>query len=188
VTMTTTRSDHPLLRGIPSGAELTGAWFEETLIPDEDGGTVVLAVNNAGVPCLTASSYGEGETALVGSFLGMAYHDAPSSTNRQFVLNSLEWAGVERRLTSSHDGETDHPVDLRLQKNEDGYLLFCINHGERPEEVRVELRLAGDGPWQVSSLLDGRVREPRAQSRSMQITVSLAARDVDVLVIKALAQ
>jgi hypothetical protein len=126
---------------------------------------VVLAVNDEGVPCLTAAAYGEGETALVGSFLGMAYHDTPSPTNRRFVLNSLEWAGVGRLLTSSHDGEVDHPMDLRLQRGDDGFLLFCINHGERSEDVRVELQLPGEGPMRVESLLDGRLLEPRAEGR-----------------------
>jgi beta-galactosidase len=188
VKMKTTASDHPLLRGLPSGTELTGAWFEETLVVDQDAGAVVLAANDKGVPCVTASSYGDGGTVLVGSFLGMAYHDTPSPANRRFVLNALEWAGVERALTSSHDGEADHPVDVRLQQNADGYLLFCINHGERSEEVRVELQLPGDGPLRVASLLHGRVLEPGAGGRPLRLAMTLPARDVEVLVIRGLRE
>lgn len=183
VTMRTTASNHPLLRGLSPGTELTGAWFEETLFPDHDAGAVVLAVNHENAPCATAAAHGDGEAVLVGSFLGMAYHDNPSRFNRRFVLNTLEWAGIERTVTSSHDGE----VDLRLQQNESGYILFCINHGERPESLKVELRLADDGPFRVSSLLDGRVLEPKGEGRPLRLTVSLPARDVEVLVIKSLA-
>ena len=172
------------MRGLPSGTELSGAWFEETLVADQGAGAVVLAVNDENLPCATASSHGDGEAVLIGSFLGMAYHDDPSSSNRRFVLNMLEWAGVERTVTSSLVGDPDHPVDLRLQKNEGGFLLFCINHGERPEDVRVALRLPGDGPLRVESLLDGRVLEVRADGRPLRLTLSLAARDVEVLVIK----
>ena len=100
----------------------------------------------------------------------------------------LEWAGIERPLTSSHDGNTDHPVDLRLQQNQDGFLLFCINHGERSEEVRVELRLPDDGPFRVSSLLDGRTLDERAEGRPLRLTLALPERDVDVLVIERLTQ
>jgi beta-galactosidase len=184
VTMRTTASGHPLLRGLSSGKKLTGAWFEETLVPDQDADAEVLAVNDEGSPCVTASSYGDGEAVLIGSFLGMAYHDRPSPTNHRFVLNSLEWAGIERMITSSHDGDLHHPVDLRLQQNVGGFLLFCINHGERPEEVRAELQLPGDGPLRVESLLDGRVLEPRAEGRPLRLTVSLPARDVEVLVFR----
>jgi beta-galactosidase len=184
VTMRTTASDHPLLRGLSSGTNLTGAWFEETLVPEQNAGAAVLAVNDEGVPCVTAASHGEGEAVLIGSFLGMAYHDTPSSANHRFVLNALEWAGVERMLTSSHDGDAEHPVDLRLQESENGFLLFCINHGNRSEEVRAELQLPGDDPLRVESLLDGRVLEPRAEGRPLRLAVSLPARDVEVLVIK----
>jgi beta-galactosidase len=180
VTMRTTASDHPLLRGLRSGTELTGAWFEETLVPDHGAGAVVLAVNDHGVPCVTASSYGDGETVLIGSFLGMAYHDEQSDANRRFVLNALEWAGVKRPLTCSVEGE----VDLRLQQSKGGYLLFCINHGQQQEDVRAELRLPGDGPLRVESLLDGRVLKPRAEGRPLRLAVSLPARDVEVLIIK----
>jgi beta-galactosidase len=184
VTMRTTVSDHPLLRGLSTGTKLTGAWFEETLVPDQEAGAEVLAVNDEGVPCVTASSHGDGEAVLIGSFLGMAYHDEQSSANHRFVLNALEWAGVERMLATSRDGDPDHPVDLRLQESEDGFLLFCINHGDRSEEVRAELRLPGDGPLRVESLLDGRVLQPRAEGRPLRLTVPLPARDVEVLVIK----
>jgi hypothetical protein len=100
------------------------------------------------------------------------------------VFNALQWAGVERTVTSSHDGDADHPVDLRLQESEDGFLLFCLNHGEQSEEVRAELQLPGDGPLQVKSLLDGRVLEARTEGRPLRLAVSLPARDVEVLVIR----
>ncbi len=184
VTMITTTSDHPLLGGLRSGTTLTGAWFEETLIPDEDAGTTVLAENDAGVPCVTASTHGDGETVLIGSFLGMADHDTPSTANRRFVLNMLGWAGIERPLTSSHDGDADHPVDLRLQQNEDGFLLFCINHGKRPEDVRVDLRIPENAAYRIRSLLDGRTLEGSADGRDLRLTIGLPARDVEVLAIE----
>ena len=59
VTMRTTALSHPILRGLASGTKLTGAWFEETLVPDEKAGAEVLAVNDEGVPCVTASSHGD---------------------------------------------------------------------------------------------------------------------------------
>jgi beta-galactosidase len=184
VEMTTIASDHVLLAGLRPGTALTGAWFEETLIPDATRGTTVLAETRNGAPCVTAAVHGDGEAALIGSFLGMADHDTPSPANRRFVLNMLEWAGVERMLTSSHDGDADHPVDLRLRQSEDGFLLFCINHGERSENVRVELQLPGDAPLRVESLLDGQVLEPRVEGRPLRLAVSLPARDVEVLVIR----
>ncbi len=184
VTMATTASDHPLLAGLSPGVALTGAWFEETLVPEPERGTVVLAASRAGVPCITVAPHGDGEAVLIGSFLGMADHDTPSPANRRFVLNMLPWAGVERRLTSSHDGDLDHPVDLRLRRTADGYLLFCINHGERPEQVRVELSLADDGPYRVTSLLDDHSLEPLAEGGPLRLAVALPARDVEVLVIR----
>jgi len=187
VTMTTTASDHPLLRGLQPGTTLTGAWFEETLVPDENAGSIVLAKNDAGVPCVTAATHGDGATVLVGSFLGMADHESPSPANRRFVLNALEWAGIERPLTSSHDGDIDHPVDLRLQRHDGGFLLFCINHGEQPEEVRVDIRVPEDATYRITSLLDGRILERSGDGRTLRLTIALPARDVDVLSIEELS-
>lgn len=185
VAMTTTDADHPLLDGLPPGTTLAGAWFEETLIPDSSAGARVLATATAGAPAVTTAAHGDGETVLIGSFLGMASHQTPSTANSRFVLNMLRWAGVERLVTGSHDGDTDHPVDLRLQQNPRGFLLFCINHGERSEEVAVELRLPDAGPLRVSSLLDGRTLDSSLESGRLRLVVAIPAEDVEVLRIAA---
>lgn len=184
VPMVATAAVHPLFEGLAPGAELMGAWFEESLETLDDE-VAVLAVTGDGAPVITAARHGDGEAVLIGSFLGMADHDEPSRANRSFVLNALGWAGAERKLTSPVDGDVDRPVDLRLHEGDGGYLLFCINHGPRGEAVRVEIAVRGGTAYQVASLLDGRAVDSSLDGGRLRLVVTIPAEDVEVLRIAA---
>jgi beta-galactosidase len=180
VTMTTTGADHPLLEGLPAGSPLSGAYFEETLTPLSVGGAVVLAETEKGVPGVVAARHGAGEAALIGSFVGMADHGNPSEVNRRFALNMLDWAGVAPPLRSSHG----FPVELRLRESGCTRLLFCINHGQSAEDVRVDLPVDVEATYSVRSLIDGRALDATMTGPNLRLRVRVPAEDVEALVVE----
>jgi len=46
------------------------------------------------------------------------------------------WANLECPFTVSHDVNTELPVEVRLQNNNDGLVLFVINHSGTNKVVR----------------------------------------------------
>ena len=104
--------------------------------------------------------------------------------NNQFLLNLIEWAKIKKPLTSSHDGITDTPVELKLWKNSDDYILFIINHSESKEKVIITLQIENDGEYVLSDLINNEETNVVAINSQVKLKNVVSARDVKVLTIK----
>ncbi len=174
------KSSHPAVSGMHDGDELKGNLYAKSIEP-LDGRTVhILAELESGEPAITSSRYGRGEAMLVGSYLGMAGHPEPVETNDRFYLSLLEWANIDRPFTTSHDGNRDHPVEVRLQENKDGYLLFIINHNDEEENVTVDLNVAKSGIYAARELITGVSSDISASLHSLSLVSSVASKHVQV--------
>ncbi len=181
-----TDNRHPAVQNLPPKAALRGAYFAESLQPLNVEKARVLATHDDGTPALIAHSFGNGETLLLGTFLGVANHPRQDKFNNQFVANLAQWAGIERPFTSSHDGLSATPVEIRLMNAPDSYLLFVFNHGEKSEEVTINLQVAQDAIYQLTEITGGNAQNGVSQANVLTFRTTIAAQDVQVWVIKTL--
>jgi beta-galactosidase len=172
---------HPALDEIAPGNEFTGAHFGEALEPLADSETLAYLAN--GEPAMVASWFGEGQTILVGSFLGVAQRRWPEAIRERFIWNLLAWAGVIPPFTSSLDERPDAQVALHLHDLPGGHLLFLINRGESEEPVTVTLRTDHVGECQCTDLIDDSTSRLNAANGQLVIETTVAPRDVRILLI-----
>ncbi|MFC2088914.1 beta-galactosidase [Calditrichota bacterium] len=176
------------MKMVPSSSLLTsniknvlkGARFAESFEVYIDGNTQVIARLEDGSPCMVSNRIGKGETLIIGSFLGMANHQEPNKNNTQFLLNLIDWAEIERPFTTSHDGKTDTPVEVRMSKNSEGLILFVINHGTSHEKVKISLRAKDDGQYSLKELISEKEKRIKSQNKKLNLTLDISNRDVQV--------
>ncbi|NBC24292.1 MAG: hypothetical protein GVX78_01590, partial [Bacteroidetes bacterium] len=89
---------------------------------------------------------------MIGTFLGLANHPNLNEGNSTFIKGLADWADVKRKVTSSHDGSDSAIIDIQLHENEDGYLLFAINHAETEEEVSITLQMEENETYSLREL------------------------------------
>jgi beta-galactosidase len=133
-------TDHPVMNGIAPGSRFTGAHFGEALEPLADAETEVLARLEESSPVVVAGRFGEGQTLLVGTFLGLAQCQAPEDLRERFFINLLGWAGVSRPVTISVDDPRETPISVHLHTLSDGHLMFLINGGSAEESIVASVR------------------------------------------------
>ncbi|WP_234572066.1 beta-galactosidase [Rhodohalobacter sp. 614A] len=144
---------HPATIPLGAGGKLTGFLYGSSFKPYAGSEIDILATFGlTGKPALTVHKYGNGEAMMIGTFLGLANHPELKPGNAAFIKGLADWAGVNQKVTSSHDGSESAIVDIQLQENEDGYLLFAINHAETEEEVSISLQMEEDGTYSVREL------------------------------------
>ncbi len=149
------------LPGLRSGARLPGRLFEEALAPLE-GGRVV-AKFASGAPAAVASSFGQGKTLALGSYISAAYESRPDPMVQRFFGALLDWAGVEQPVEATGGAE------VRFLDSGRERLMFVFNHKAEPAEVSVRLR----GSYKATDLVAGEAL-PRLEKR-------IAAQDVWVV-------
>lgn len=143
---------HPSLSLLKIGDLLDGIYFAETISPLDDQGASVLAVLKDGTPGLTSSSWGKGETLFIGTFLNN--HPEFDENNNRFIMGLLDWAGVERPFTSSHDGRVEDAIVVRLHEYPDGYLLYVLNQGKVEQEVSLHLKVYQNGSYKLEEIIN----------------------------------
>ncbi|HPR86948.1 MAG TPA: beta-galactosidase [bacterium] len=180
----TTDAAHVLLQGLTAADTLFGANFAESLAPLPETHSRVLARFADGTPALAASSYGKGETLYIGTFLGMANQLKPADANERLMQNLLAWSGIERPFTSSHDGNKEAPVEIRLRRTGTGYLLFLINHSEAVQQVGIQLRVMKSGVYTLRELVHSQTARATAHGSDLQLHQEIAGRDVQVWAIE----
>jgi len=173
-------NSHPTLTKLKKDDSLKGANFAESIEPLKGRQTQILASLDDGTPCMVASEYGKGKTLFIGSFLGLANNPSSDKNNNQFILNLLDWAKVERPFTSSHDGNKASYVEVRLQNNENGYVLFVINHSESVENISVNLKTDKNGNYVVRDVIEDQKSKVKAQNNILQLNTTLNAKQVKV--------
>ena len=172
---------HPSMAHLTKADTLWGAHFAEAV---QGSRARVLAALVDGAPCLAAASYGKGETLYIGSFLGMANHLAPKISNDRFLLGVVEWAKIDRPVISSHDGLKDAPVEIRLQENPEGYILFIFNHSEQRQRLKVTIKTRRDKNYLLRDLIHEETRQLIGKEKQLQLDTDINGRDVQVWQIK----
>ncbi|HET9439787.1 MAG TPA: hypothetical protein VFO52_06435, partial [Longimicrobiales bacterium] len=125
------------------------------------------------------SRFGKGHTLFVGTYLGWGNHPEQTPSNTAFILRLADWAGIDKPVATSLDGQLAEPVVARLQENPNGYLLFVINHGEAAQSPTVTVRVT-DGNYLLTDLTSTRQQSVTARGGALQFNTSIGARDVGV--------
>jgi len=177
-------ASHRAMAGLEPGSLLRGAYFAESVEPLEGQPTQVLARLEDDSPILVASNHGQGCTLFIGSFLGLGYHRFRTEENRRWIVNLTAWAGIQRPFTSSHDGKPGLPVEIRLHECPGGWLLFLVNHEDRPEAVSVHLNTGWQGKYGWKELLDGAVGQAETQNQLLSGSWEVPAKNVRIVSIE----
>lgn len=173
---------HPALAKLKEGSLLKGAYFAESLLPiPHQKDTKVLAYLDDNIPVIVASNFGKGQTIFIGTFLGLQQYKNPAPENTQFILGLLDWAGVKRPFTSSANGWSTAPVEIRLQTHPQGYLLFLINHSDTEQTPEVFLRVGINGTFIIHNLLSETTYTQSTTNNILKIETSIPGKNPLVL-------
>ena len=180
VAMRVVPQEHPATSNLNESNLLKGAYFAESLELKANAPSQVLATLSDGSPAIVASSYGKGETILIGSFLGLANHPESNVNNNQFLLNLLRWANIDRPVTCSHDSNPDVPVEVRLHENKDGYILFVMNHSQAKQTVEIKISQFNNGQYQLHEIVSNKTLAYKANRNAIEFMSEIESRDVEV--------
>lgn len=174
------KNSHPAMKGFAENDSLKGAYFAESLEPIKNQPSQILASLEDGTPVIIASKYGKGETILLGSFLGMANHPDANQKNNQFLMNLLGWAMIDRPFMTSYDGKIDTPVEVRMQTNPGGWLMFVINHGENDEAVSIQINPNKDQAFICREIISNRKFSAKSKNKILNLDTKISRRSVEV--------
>lgn len=180
VAMKVIANTHPAMKGFDQNDSLKGTYFAESLQPIKDRPIQVLASLDDGTPGIIASKYGKGETILLGSFLGIANHPDADQKNNQFLMNLLDWAKIIRPFTTSHDRRIDTPVEVRVQTNSNGLVMFVINHGENDEAVNIQINANKDQTFTCREMISNRKMTQKSINKILNLDSKVSRRSVEV--------
>jgi beta-galactosidase len=158
--------------GMSAGEQLPARWYEETLEPLGSEARVVARFADDGAAAV-ASSFGQGKTLMLGSFVSAAYETSPSRETERFYAGLLKWAGVTQPLTATK-------VEARLLESGSDRLLFVFNHEKMAATANVTLRLGG-GAFTATDLLENRPVAIVEKSDSIEVNLRLAPDEVGVV-------
>jgi beta-galactosidase len=131
---TTIRWNSTDLPGFAAGAVLPARWYKETLEPGSPNARVVAQFDD-GSAAAVMSTYGEGRTLMLGSYVSAAAQSTPTAEAERFFAGLLEWAGVTLpvRVTGAQ-------VEARHLDSGREALLFVFNHGKDTARSEVWLQ------------------------------------------------
>jgi uncharacterized membrane protein len=127
------------LPGLPPHAVIPGTAFEEQLQPL--GGGNVLARFADGSPAIVEKTAGKGKAVLIGSFLGLAYHEQHARAIKNLLLSLAQAAGVARDVEVS--GLDSSEVEVRRLNGDGQQIILVFNHANNPTDASIAVRL----PW-----------------------------------------
>jgi beta-galactosidase len=171
---------HPALKGLKTGDLLKGSLYSQSVKPLGSSAIEVLAVTSGGQPAVVSTRHGKGEAMLAGTYLGMANFPDVDPVNDLFFINLLNWAKIERPFTTTVDGRTSSQVEVRLQENKKGYLLFIINHSEKREEIEIDLKIRTNGNYIIRDVINETVSRQRGSGNILQIKAGIDRKQVFV--------
>jgi beta-galactosidase len=156
---------------------LRGNLHASTVTPISSHAQVLATID--GEPAIVASRYGAGKTLFIGSYLGWGNHPEPHAANTAFIRQLVAWAGIEKPVTTSLDGQVDPPFVARLQQHADGYVLFLLNHNAAAQDADVSVRVP-DGAWSLTELVSERQQEATARGGELRLRTRVGGQDVEV--------
>lgn len=178
--LTITGLKHPALVGLKPGDLLKGSLYSQSAKPLEGSSVQVLATTEQGQPAIVNSVYGKGEAMLVGSYLGMANFPDVNPANDRFFINLTNWAGIKQPFTTSLDGRTSAQVEVRLQENRNGQLLFIINHSDSAEELVVNLKVEKNRYYKLREIIAGNQVTLESVNNTLKIETNINRKQVQV--------
>jgi beta-galactosidase len=169
----------PADRGL-AGA-LRGSLHASTVTPLSADARVLATID--GEPAVVASRYGAGQTLFIGSYLGWGNH--PEQHEAQHGVHPpARRLGRHREAGDDiADGRLDPPLVARLQENDDGYLLFLINHNADAQDITVSVRVRA-GDYALTELVSEQQRSAAAQNGELRIETRVGGQDVNVWSLK----
>ena len=184
ITLKITDNSHPATIGLQSGDLLKGTLYAQSVTPLENTNVRVLAQTEEGQPAVVVSRFGSGEAMLIGSYLGMAGYPEVDPINDRFFTNLINWARIKRPYTSSLDGRTSNQLEVRLQENQNGYLLFVINHSEKKESFDVDLQVS-NGNYHVRDVIRNMTIKQASKDQVLKLTSEIDRKQVIIWEITA---
>ncbi len=184
--LTVTSLKHPALEGLAAGSLLKGSLYSQSVSPLENQKIEILATSEQGQPCIVSTHYGKGEAMLAGSYLGMANFPEVEPNNDIFFTNLLKWAKIERPFTTSLDGRTSSQVEVRLQDNPNGYVVFVINHSTGTEEISIDLKVKNNANYKIRDLINNTEVSQKGSNNLLKLNTSLERKQVRIWEIKGL--
>lgn len=179
------KTTHPAMTGLSPGDKLKGALYRQTFTPLSNRETEVLAYDARKHPTMIAARYGKGEAILAGSYLGLGNFPEPSPLNDRFFINLLDWAKIERPVTTSADGRMANQIEVRILENPGSKILFIINHSNKNESLEIDLKTEADGLHRVRDILNGELTSLPASNLNLHLSANVPAKGVRVMEISA---
>jgi len=176
VRMNILETSHPAFNQL-TGSNLTGEYFSESLEILPGSNAEVLARFEDNTPAITGSSFGEGYTILIGSFLANRVSSSYQGTaridpefqedNDEFLLGLLDWANIDRPFTISHDGKQDSIV-VKLHINPNGYLIYALNQGLTTKRINIRLKVKEDSEYTLKEILQDKILNKSSQNKVLE--------------------
>ncbi len=159
------------LAGFRSGEELAGRWYEETLAPLGPQAHVAAHFAN-GAAAAVISTYGQGKTLMLGSYIGGAYEKTREPSGVRFYAALLAWAGVRAPIAVEPAG-----LEVRSLESGNDMLVFVFNHGGTEDPATVSMPENGN----ATDIVAGRPVAMAPQSGRFVMRGRIGARDVWVV-------
>jgi beta-galactosidase len=115
--------------GMTAGEKLPARWYEETLEPTTDAARIVARFADGGAAAV-ASSYGRGQTLMLGSYVSAAYESTPTREVEHFYAGLLKWAGVTPPTVTGG-------VEVRTLESGTERVIVVFNHGKASTDASV---------------------------------------------------
>lgn len=180
---------------------IQGSMFAESVEPYGTGkNTRILATLEDGSAGIVTSTFGKGHTMYVGSFLALAnsrgslwdqstqrltVQDEANKNTNQFLMGLVDWAGIERPFTASQSGNADNPLVIRLHENQEGYLMYVLNHGKTTEKATIRLNVKSRGTYLLEEITQKKSLRVTSQGQVVEFTTGdIAEKGAEVWTIR----
>jgi beta-galactosidase len=176
---TTLKWSGGVLPGIQDGVTIPARWYEETLEPLTPQARVVARFPD-GAAAAVLSTYGQGRTLTLGSYLSAAYQTQPTPAAAHFFAALLDWAGTTPPLTVA--GAPAGTIEAHTLNSGPSTLLFVFNHGKEAQRPLVSLRGAFPDPLVARDLIRDQQRVAvTRQAGAITVSRELAPQEVWVV-------
>ena len=135
----------------------------------------VVAVLPGGGAAAIVSSYGQGRTLMLGSYVGAAYESRRDPVTLRFYIALLEWAGVESPVRV-----TGADPEVRYLESHDDVLVFVFNHSKQPMVPAIALHLK-QSAYRGVNFVTGEPVAVVSDAGSVRLKTSIGPEDVWVV-------
>jgi beta-galactosidase len=157
--------------GLKPGDVIQARWYEETLEPLTPQAHVVAVLPGGGAAAIV-SSFGQGRTLMLGSYVGAAYESRRDPVTVRFYNALLEWAGVESPVRV-----TGADPEVRYLESGDDVLVFAFNYSKQSMEPEIALHL-NESAYRGVNLVTGEPVAVVSDAGSVRLRALIGPEDV----------